>query len=50
MTDRALDLFLGKGVLIDATNHRGGLGSACRHGYEQFNSIVTFNPVVIDRL
>jgi hypothetical protein len=32
---------------IDATNHRGGSGSACCHGYEQSNSIVTFNPVVM---
>ena len=32
---------------IDATNHRAGQGSACRYGYEQFNSIVTFNPVVM---
>ena len=27
--------------------HRGVSGSACCHGYEQFNSIVTFNPVVM---
>jgi hypothetical protein len=26
---------------IDATNHLGGSGSACRHGYQQFNSIVS---------
>jgi hypothetical protein len=32
---------------IDATNHRAGPDSACRYGYEQFNSIVTFNPVVM---
>jgi hypothetical protein len=29
---------------IDATNHRAGPGSARRYGYEQFDSIVTFNP------
>jgi hypothetical protein len=32
---------------IDATNHRGGSGSAYRHDYEQFNSIVTFNLIVM---
>jgi len=32
---------------INATNHRGGSGSAFCHGYEQSNSIVTFNPVVM---
>jgi hypothetical protein len=34
-------------VRIDATNHRGGSGSAHRHDYEQFNSIETFNPIVM---
>ena len=40
-------IYFGEGVPIDATNHRGVSGSACCHGYEQFNSIVTFNPVVM---
>ena len=40
-------IYFGEGVPIDATNHRGVSGSVCCHGYEQFNLIVTFNPVVM---